>query len=86
MTSLAQALRSFRTGDLSREGLFFELEHILTDGRADTVWLLDALEQEHAKLPLPEEIHSAVRDQIERAASLPQAATAARAAASGSCT
>ncbi len=67
MASLAQALRSFRSGALTREGLLAELERILADGRADGMWLLNALDEENTRLPLPPDVHDAVKRRIKQA-------------------
>jgi serine/threonine protein kinase len=68
MASFAHALRSFRSGSLSQQQLFEEVERILRDGRGDENWLLQTLEEENTKVPLPAEIHSAVKNRIEQAA------------------
>jgi len=72
MASFAHALRSFRSGALSQEQLFAEVERILEDGRGDEAWLLQTLDEENTKLPLPDEVHRAVRSRIEQAAEIKQ--------------
>jgi predicted Ser/Thr protein kinase len=68
MASFAHALRSFQSGALSQEQLFAEVDRILEDGRGDEAWLLETLDQENTKVPLPADVHEAVRGRIERAA------------------
>ncbi len=65
MASLAQSIRSFRSGQLSREELFAEVDRILTAGRADETWLLQSLAEENTRTPLPSDIHDAVKQRIE---------------------
>jgi hypothetical protein len=68
MASFSHALRSFRSGALSQQQLFAELDRILEDGRGDEAWLLQTLDEENTKVPLPADVHQAVRNRIEQAA------------------
>jgi predicted Ser/Thr protein kinase len=68
MASFAHALRSFRSGSLSQEQLYAEVDRILQDGRRDEGWLLETLDEENTKVPLPPSVHDAVKQRIERAA------------------
>ncbi len=81
MASFAHALRSYRSGALSQEQLFAEVDRILGDGRGDEAWLLRTLDDENTKLPLPAEVHQAVRSRIEQAADIKQRAQQAPAMA-----
>lgn len=72
MASFSHALRSFRSGALSQEQLFAEVDRILEDGRGDEAWLLQTLDEENTKVPLPAEVHQAVRNRIEQAAEIKQ--------------
>ncbi|MFA7387920.1 MAG: protein kinase [Thiohalobacteraceae bacterium] len=67
MVSLAHALRSFHSGALSRDALFAEIDRILEGGRASRNWLLETLDRENTQVPLPPDVHNAVRARIERA-------------------
>lgn len=68
MSSLVQALRLFRSGSLSQQELFVELDRILEDDRTDDTWLLQLLDEEHARAPLPEEVREKLRSRIDRSA------------------
>jgi len=68
MASLVRALRSFQSGSLSREELFAEVDHILEGGRSDEAILMETLEDENTKVPLPDDVHDQVQDKIEKAA------------------
>jgi len=68
MASFAHALKSFRNGDLPQDELIAELDRILADGRADETWLLETLDEEHTRAPLPDEVHAAVKRRIEQSA------------------
>ena len=68
MASLAHALRSFRSGALSGDELFAEVDRILEGDRANAKWLLETLDEENTKIPLPPEIHKGVRSKLEKAA------------------
>ena len=68
MASFAHALRSFSDGGLSQDQLIAEVERILEDGRGDETWLLETLHEEHTRLPLPAEVHDAVKQRIEASA------------------
>jgi hypothetical protein len=68
MASFAHALKSFRSGTLSQDKLIAEIERILADGRGDETWLLGMLDEEHARAPLPAEVHAAVKQRIEQSA------------------
>ena len=68
MSNLVPALKSFRNGSLSQEELFVELDHILEDDRTDGAWLLQLLDEEHARAPLPEEVREKLRVRIDRSA------------------
>jgi hypothetical protein len=72
MASFSHALRSFRSGALSQQQLFAEVDRILEDGRGDEAWLLQTLDEENTKVPLPADVHQAVRNRIEQAAELKQ--------------
>jgi len=68
MASFAHALKSFRSGDLPQDQLIAELDRILANGRADETWLLETLDEEHTRAPLPDEVHAAVKRRIEQSA------------------
>lgn len=68
MVSLVRALRSFQSGVLSKEDLFAEVDQILEGGRADEGVLLETLEEENTKVPLPDDVHHQVQGKIEKAA------------------
>jgi len=68
MSSLVQTLELFRSGSLSQQELFVELDRILEDDRTDDAWLLQMLDEEHARAPLPEEIRKKIRSRIDRSA------------------
>jgi len=70
MASFAHTLKSFRSGDLAQDQLITEIEQILADGRGDETWMLRTLDEEHAREPLPAEIHAAVKRRIEESASV----------------
>lgn len=67
MVTLAHALRSFRTGALSRDALFTEIDRILEGGRASKTWLLETLHKENTEVPLPPDVHDAVLTKIRNA-------------------
>jgi len=68
MASLVNVLQSFHSGSLSREKLFSEVDQILASDRVNETWLLETLKEENTKVPLPEDVHAAVRGKIEQAA------------------
>jgi len=68
MASFAHALKSFRSGDLPQDELIAEVERILADGRGDETWLLETLDEEHTRVPLPAEVHAKVKHLIEQSA------------------
>ncbi|MGD8843337.1 MAG: serine/threonine-protein kinase, partial [Gammaproteobacteria bacterium] len=68
MASFAHALKSFSSGSLSQDQLYAEVERILADGRGDENWLLETLDEENTRVPLPAEVHAAVKSRIEQAA------------------
>jgi predicted Ser/Thr protein kinase len=68
MASFAHALRSFGSGSLSQDQLIAEVERILEDGRVDENWLLETLDEEHNRVPLPVEVHAVVKRRIQEAA------------------
>lgn len=68
MASLVNVLQSFHSGSLSREKLFSEVDRILAGDRVNETWLLETLKEENTKVPLPEDVHAAVRGKIEEAA------------------
>jgi predicted Ser/Thr protein kinase len=80
MASFAHALRSFSSGSLSRDQLISEVERILTDGRSDENWMLETLAEEHTRVPLPAEVHAAVKRRIEESAKKKQESAETRAA------
>jgi predicted Ser/Thr protein kinase len=80
MASFAHALRSFSGGALSQEQLIAEVERILEHGRGDENWLLETLAEEHARVPLPAEVHAAVKSRIEESAQSKQQSAEGRAA------
>ncbi|MEJ2456116.1 MAG: protein kinase [Candidatus Thiodiazotropha sp.] len=49
---------------MSREDLFSSLESILAENRVDIPWLLKILDQEHAKVSLPQDIYDAVKMKV----------------------
>jgi hypothetical protein len=68
MASFAHTVRSFSSGALSKDQLIAAVERILADGRVEERWLLETLDEEHARAPLPDEVHAALKRQIEEAA------------------
>jgi predicted Ser/Thr protein kinase len=68
MATFAHALRSFGSGALSQDQLIAEVERILEDDRVDENWLLEKLDEEHDRAPLPAETHAAVKRRIQEAA------------------
>lgn len=66
MVSLAHALRSFRSGALSKDALFEEIDRLLDGGRASKNWLLETLDRENTEMPLPPDVHEAVLAKIQR--------------------
>ncbi len=60
-----------------------EVERILADGRGDETWLLETLDEENTRAPLPAEVHLAVKHRIEQAAELKKRSQEASAAADG---
>jgi len=68
VASLAHALKSFRSGALPKEQLIAEVERILADGRGDETWMLETLNVEHTRAPLPPEVHAEVKRRIEESA------------------
>jgi len=70
MVSLVRALQSFQSGALSRDELLVEVDQMLEGGRADEAFLLEALEKENTKVPLPVDVHQQVQGKIEKAAEI----------------
>ena len=68
MLSLARSLRDFQRGRSSEAALLEQLEAILADGRSSPRGLLDTLESQHRKEPLPEALHDSIRTRLEHAA------------------
>jgi predicted Ser/Thr protein kinase len=83
MASFAHALKSFSSGTLSQDQLIAEVERILADGRGDETWLLETLEEEHTRVPLPREVHTAVKRRIEASADAKRQSAEARVATGG---
>lgn len=83
MASFAHALKSFRSGELSRDQLMVEVVRILEDGRVEEKWLLETLEEEHAREALPVEVHAALRDRIQQSADSKRQSVEAGAAVGG---
>ena len=69
MASFSHALKSFRSGGLPQEQLIAEVERILADGRGDETWLLETLNEEHARAPFPAGVYAAMKRRIEQSAS-----------------
>ena len=68
MTSFAQNLRTFRSGELSLDDLLVEVDQILAnadDSPANATRLLAALTEENARSPLPTEACTALRAKLE---------------------
>ena len=80
MASFAHTLKSFSSGTLSQDQLIAEVERILEDGRIEENWLLETLDEEHARAPLPANVHATVKRRIEESADSKQQGVAARAA------
>ena len=59
------------------------MERILEDGRGDETWLLETLHEEHTRLPLPAEVHEAVKRRIEASAESKRQGAEARATVGG---
>ena len=57
-------MRAYRDGALSRESLLTEVERQLAERRVDAVALLKLLNEEHARLRLPDNLHSAIAARI----------------------
>ncbi len=68
MASFAHVLRSFQSGALSEDELFSEVDNILESGRADEKYLLETLNKENTKVPLPMDVHRQVQTRIEKSA------------------
>lgn len=68
MPSLVHVIRSFQSGAMSRDELFAEVDLILQDGRANEAVLLETLDKENTKVPLPADVHERVQDKIAKAA------------------
>ena len=71
MTSFTQSLQTYRSGNISPDDLFMEVDHILADGQEDAAWLLytlATLSYEDGKPPLPAEIYSILRAKLEATA------------------
>jgi predicted Ser/Thr protein kinase len=83
MASFAHALRSFSSGALSGDQLIAEVERILADGRGDETWLLETLDEEHTRMPLPVEVHAAVKRRIKESADAKRHGAEARVAVGG---
>lgn len=66
MVSLAHTLKSFRSGALSRDALFAEIDRLLDGKRASKNWLLETLDRENTEMPLPPDVHEAVLAKIRR--------------------
>jgi len=60
MSGFAQALSSYRAGELTRDELFTEVERQLSEGKVDTSSLLQILNEEHAKARLPGDVHAVI--------------------------
>jgi serine/threonine protein kinase len=68
MASLVHVLRSFQSGALTEDELFSEVDNILESGRADEEYLLETLNEEDTKVPLPMDVHMQVQTRIEESA------------------
>ena len=68
MASLAHVLRSFQSGTLTEDELFSEVDNILESGRADREYLLETLNEENTKVPLPGDVRRQVQTRIEESA------------------
>ena len=64
MSGFVEALRAYREGALSRESLLTEVERQLFEHRIDAVALLKLLNEEHARVRLPDNLHSAIAARI----------------------
>jgi formylglycine-generating enzyme required for sulfatase activity/predicted Ser/Thr protein kinase len=64
MSGFVQALRAFREGALSKEKLLTEVERQLTEREMDAVSLLKLLNEEHSRIRLPDNLHSAIAARI----------------------
>jgi formylglycine-generating enzyme required for sulfatase activity/predicted Ser/Thr protein kinase len=71
MTDFVHSLHAFRNGNLSREGLFAEVDRQLSQPQADPVTMLAILDDEHAEISLPEEVHGALAQKILLSLSAP---------------
>jgi formylglycine-generating enzyme required for sulfatase activity/predicted Ser/Thr protein kinase len=66
MSSLGERIQKFRDGALPREELFSSVERELAEHRTPPEVLLQQLNSEHAKAPLPKELHGELAKRISR--------------------
>ncbi len=66
MSEFPDTLKSFRDGRLSREELLWDLERRLETGEAEAGALLETLEEEHSRKPLPRNLHAVLRRKVRR--------------------
>jgi formylglycine-generating enzyme required for sulfatase activity/predicted Ser/Thr protein kinase len=64
MSGFVQALQAYRDGTLTREKLLTEVERQLTQREMDAVSLLKLLNEEHSRIRLPDNLHSALAARI----------------------
>jgi formylglycine-generating enzyme required for sulfatase activity/predicted Ser/Thr protein kinase len=64
MSGFVEALRAYREGALSRESLLTEVERQLAGHQVDAVALLKLLNEEHSRVRLPDNLHTAIAARI----------------------
>jgi eukaryotic-like serine/threonine-protein kinase len=67
MENLANAIRQFQSGALGRAEFFAQLDRMLAASPQGAGALLEALNQAHARAPLPAEVYAEVEQRIARA-------------------
>lgn len=67
MTSFAGTLKSFQKGSCDKHDLLEQLKETLADGRTDPMRLLEVLELQNAKEPLPNDVYLALKSGILKA-------------------
>lgn len=68
MASLVHVLKSFHSGTLDKDNLIAAVDQILAGERVNEAWLLQTLNEENTRVPLPPDVHRQVRERIEQAA------------------
>jgi len=65
MASLSHAIHAFRSGGLSPNEFFAQVDRVLATNEPDQAKLLEVLSEEHTKLPLPPDVYAEVHRRIE---------------------